>query len=109
MATKWTLREKVLSIVDEQAHVIDAQIGTGPMTLTKLHSRLDRIFLCGAELESYVQYPGSDCRNGGLIRVKDGHQLVERLYSHHVSIIQGNHNDELRMVAQLLGLILDPC
>ncbi len=104
MATKWEMKDKVLGIVDENAHMFDAEMGTGSFTLAKIHSSLDRFFVCGAELEKYVQYPGSDCRNGGLIRVKDGHKLVDKLYSHHLSIIKGNKKDELNTVCRLLGL-----
>jgi L-fucose isomerase-like protein len=109
MATRWVLKDKILSIVDDDAHMIDAEIGTGAMTLTKIHSSFDRLFVCDAQLEAYVQYPGSDCQNGGLIRVRDGHDLVDKLYSHHVSVITGNHHDELVMIGKLIGLTIERC
>lgn len=109
MASRWALKDKVLAIVDENAHALDAEIGTGPMTLAKIHSSFDRLFICDAEMEQYVQYPGSDCRNGGLIRVRDGRALVEKLYSHHVSIIPGKQRDALSVVAQLLELTPEKC
>ena len=37
-ATEWTLRKKVLAIVDENASAIDARLPEGPVTLAKLHS-----------------------------------------------------------------------
>ncbi len=107
MAQRWEMKDRVLGIVDENAHVIDAEIGTGKITLAKLHSTFEKLFICAAELEKYVQYPGSDCRNGGLIRVSDGHRLVEKLYSHHVSVIKGNKKDELNIVCRLFGLTVD--
>ena len=30
------------------------------------------------QLTGYAQFPGSDCLNGGVIRVRDGHKLMER-------------------------------
>jgi len=107
MANRWELKDKVLGIVDENAHVIDAEIGTGKVTFAKIHSSFRKLFVCGAELEKYVQYPGSDCRNGGLIRVSDGHRLVDKLYSHHVSVIKGNKRDELNIVCKLFDIVVD--
>lgn len=107
MATRWELKDKVLAIVDENAHMVDAEMGTGAMTLAKIHSNFSSLFICKADLEEYVQYPGSDCRNGGLIRVPDGHALVDKLYSHHVSVISGNKKDELGVVCRLLDIKTD--
>lgn len=107
MAQRWEMKDKVLGIVDKNAHVIDAEIGTGQITLAKIHSSFERFFVCGAELEKYVQYPGSDCRNGGLIRVSDGHRLVDKLYSHHVSVIKGNKKDEMNILCRLFDIAVD--
>jgi hypothetical protein len=107
MAQRWELKDKVLGIVDENAHVIDAEIGTGKITLAKIHSSFEKLFVCDAELEKYVQYPGSDCRNGGLIRVNDGHKVMEKLYSHHVSVVKGNKKDELKTMCRIFDLDLD--
>lgn len=107
MAQRWELKDKVLGIVDENAHVIDAEIGTGRITLAKIHSSFEKLFVCDAELEKYVQYPGSDCRNGGLIRVSDGYRLMEKLYSHHVSVVKGNKKDELKAMCRIFDLDLD--
>ncbi len=107
MAQRWELKDKVLGIVDEHAHVIDAEIGTGRITLAKIHSSFGKLFVCDAELEKYVQYPGSDCRNGGLIRVSDGHKMMEKLYSHHVSVVKGNKKDELKTICRVFDLDLD--
>ena len=107
MAQRWELKDKVLGIVDENAHVIDAEIGTGRITLAKIHSSFEKFFVCDAELEKYVQYPGSDCRNGGLIRVSDGHKLMDKLYSHHISVVKGNKKDELKTICRLFDLDFD--
>ncbi len=60
-----------------------------------------------AVLEEYVQYPGSDCRNGGLIRVEDGYRLMERIYSHHVIVATGKRSNQIKAVAQVFHINVD--
>ena len=103
-ACEWTLRPRALAIVDENALAIDAQLPTGPVTLVKLHSSMDRLQVIEGNLEEYVQYPGSDCRNGGIIRVKDGRRMMDLLYSHHSCIIVGHKTTELELVAKVFDL-----
>ncbi len=59
----------------------------GPYTLAKMHPAMDRIQVEPAELEGYVQYPGSDCRNGALLKVRDGHALMKSWSSHHNCLV----------------------
>jgi hypothetical protein len=106
-ATEWTLRPKVLRIVDENATAIDARLPTGPVTLSKLDPTMTRLQAIEGTLEGYVQYPGSDCRNGALIRVADGHRLMEAFYSHHNLILTGRRTVELKYLARAMGLEFD--
>ncbi len=103
-AQAWTLRPRVLEIVDENAMAVDARLPVGKITLTKLHPSLNKIQVIEGELEEYVQYPGSDCRNGALIKIKDGRRLVNDLYSHHSCFSTGHIGAELEMAARVLGL-----
>ncbi|MCI9589992.1 MAG: hypothetical protein HFG42_05495 [Lachnospiraceae bacterium] len=109
MCTKWTLRPPVLgwhswNIVGENSIVIDAEVEKGDITLCKLHSDFKGIFVEKAILEEYVQYPGSDCRNGGLIRVPDGYKLMEQICSHHVVVMTGKRSNQIKAVAEIFGL-----
>jgi hypothetical protein len=63
------------------------------------------ITIIEAEIENYVQYPGSDCRNGALIRYRNGsgHKVMEALSSHHAIIIQGDITHELLQMAKVYG------
>lgn len=106
-STQWTLRTKVLEIVDENASAIDARMAEGPITISKLDPTLTRLQVIQGELERYVQYPGSDCRNGALIRVPDGHRLMESFYSHHNLLITGHRGVELKFMARALDLEVD--
>ncbi len=106
-STQWTLKPKVLSIVDENASAIDARMAEGEITLAKLHPYLDRIFVAEGFLEGYVQYPGSDCRNGAVIRVKDGRRFMDRLYSHHKLLMQGHRAAEIGFLARVFDLAVD--
>ncbi len=103
-ACEWTLRPRALQIVDENALAVDARLPVGPVTLTKLHSTFEKIQSIEGNLEQYVQYPGSDCRNGGIIRVKNGRRLMASLYSHHSLIVTGHRNAEIELVARVFEL-----
>lgn len=103
-ATEWTLRKKVLAIVDEHASAIDARLPVGPVTLAKLHPDMTTLTVVEGELTGYAQYPGSDCLNGGVIRVPDGHRLMTHLASHHYLLLTGHHAAALDHVSAVLGL-----
>ncbi|MEQ2423438.1 hypothetical protein [Enterocloster hominis (ex Hitch et al. 2024)] len=109
MAKKWTLRPPVLgwhswNIVGENSIVVDAEVETGDITLCKLRSDFNGLFVEKAVLEEYVQYPGSDCRNGGLIRVPDGYKLMEDICSHHMIVTTGKRTCQMKAVAEIFGL-----
>jgi hypothetical protein len=104
--SKWMMRPKVLEIVDENAHMIDCEFPKGPVTLAKIYPDLKRFSVIEAEIEDYVQYPGSDCRNGALIRWKDGHKIMEHLCSHHSLIVAGNQKPALTQLAKTFGFEL---
>ena len=107
LAESWTLREKVLAIVDDDASAIDARLPEGPVTLAKLAPSLGTLTVVEGELVGYAQYPGSDCLNGGIVRVPNGHELMERLPSHHAILMQGHRPAELRMLGRLFGLEIE--
>ena len=101
--SKWTMRPKVLEIVDENAHVIDCEFQKGPVTLAKIYPDLKRFSVIDAEIVDYVQYPGSDCRNGALIRWKNGHEIMEHLCSHHSLIVLGDQKPAMMQIAKTFG------
>jgi len=103
--THWVMRPKVLAIVNDNAIVIDCRMKSGPITMAKLRSDMNGITVIEAEIEDYVQYPGSDCRNGALIRYRNGsgHKVMEKLSSHHAVLIQGDITHELVQLAKVFG------
>lgn len=103
-ASEWKLRKKVLGIVDENATAIDARIPEGAITLAKLDPTFERMTLTEGELEGYAQYPGSDCLNGGVVRVPDGHRLVSNLASHHSLLMVGHQRPDIETIAPIFGL-----
>ncbi|MBN1451172.1 MAG: hypothetical protein JW963_09175 [Anaerolineales bacterium] len=103
-ATEWTLRPKVLAIVDDNATAIDARLPVGEMTLAKLHPSFEKITVIEGTLEDYVQYPGSDCLNGAILKVPDGRQLMTHLSSHHYLLMTGHNAATIRMIATVLDL-----
>jgi hypothetical protein len=103
----WNLRPKVLAIVDENAHMMDARMPTGPMTLAKLHPELASMQVIRGELEDYVQYPGSDCRNGALLKVRDGRQIMKSFYSHHYCLMTGEQATDIENVTRVMNVGAD--
>ncbi len=99
----WTLRPKVLEIVSDDALMIDCEMPEGPITLAKIYPGFKKLSIIRAELERYVQYPGSDCVNGALIRYGDGHAVMDALCSHHSLIIQGDAAPVLKQIARVFG------
>ncbi len=100
----WTLRPKALAIVDDNAHMMDARMPEGDMTLAKLHPELASIQAITGKLEGYVQYPGSDCRNGALLKVKDGEAIMKSFYSHHYTLLTGKHAVDIENVARVMNM-----
>jgi len=106
-ATEWKLRGKVLAIVDDNATAIDARLPTGPLTLAKLAPTFESLVVAEGELTGYGGYPGSDCLNGALIRVPDGHALMRGLPSHHSLLMVGHDPAGLELVGSVFGLSID--
>lgn len=106
-ATQWTLRNKVLAIVDENACAIDARLPVGRATLAKLHPAMDKMTVAEGQLKGYAQFPGSDCLNGGVLKVRDGRKLMSSLASHHYLLVVGHHRAELQFLGQVFGLTVE--
>lgn len=105
--SQWVLRKRVLGIVNENATAIDARLPEGGITLAKLQPTFSDMTVSEGSLTGYAQYPGSDCQNGGVIRVQDGHRLMNSLASHHSLLMTGHHLADLRLVAKVFNLKLD--
>ncbi|MES0361436.1 MAG: hypothetical protein ABUK20_11015 [Anaerolineales bacterium] len=106
-ATDWKVESKVLAIVDDNAIALDARLPEGPITLAKLHPTLETMSVIEGEIEKYIQYEDSDCLNGAVIRVSDGHQLVSALASHHYLILTGRRLAEIRQIAKVFDLDIE--
>jgi hypothetical protein len=105
--TEWTARPKVLAIVDENAHAVDARLPIGPVTLAKLHPSIGKVTAVEGTLAGYAQFPGSDCLNGGVIHVPDGHRLVQRATSHHYLITTGHNLRDMRLALGVFGISVE--
>jgi hypothetical protein len=106
-AREWTLRAKVLGIVDENANAIDARIPEGDVTLAKLGSMFDKMTVAEAILEGYAQFPNSDCRNGGIVRVADGRRLLSQISSHHYLVMTGRYYNDIKTFSNVFGITTD--
>jgi hypothetical protein len=106
-AKEWTLRPKVLDIVDENAHAIDATVETGPMTMVKIGPLLNKILVVDSELMGFVEYPNSHCKRGGVLRVPDGRELIKKFYSHHQVFLMGDWKVDMQNLAKVFELEVD--
>ena len=102
--SSWTLRPKVLAIVNDDACMVDARLPEGPVTLAKIYPGFEKLSIIPANLEQYVQYEGSDCLNGALFRYRDGHKVMDALCSHHSLIISGDVKVELQQLAKVFDM-----
>jgi hypothetical protein len=103
-STEWQLKEKVLAIVDENAHAMDARMAEGDITLVKLMPPFDTLSVVEGALETYAQFENSDCRNGAVVRVSNGPRMLKELASHHYILTSGKNLSDLEGVAQIFGL-----
>lgn len=101
----WMMKPKVLEIVQDDAVAVDCRMARGPVTMAKLHTDMNRLTIIEAEIEDYVQYPGSDCRNAALLRYCNGsgEKVMQALSSHHAVVIQGKVTAQLLEVAKVYG------
>lgn len=106
-STEWTLKPKVLAIVDDNAHAIDARLPEGPITLAKLSPTFEKFTVVEGNLEGYVQYEDSHTLNGAVIRVPDGRRMMNNLDSHHYIFLPGHHLPEIEMVAKVFGMTVE--
>lgn len=104
MASEWTVRSKVLAMVDDNAIALDARLAEGPMTLAKLKPSLQEMMVIEGELEKYAQFENSDCLNGAVLRVPDGKKLVPNLASHHYLLMTGHNLEDIQLLGQLFDI-----
>jgi hypothetical protein len=103
-STQWTLKPKVLAIVNDHATAIDARLPIGKVTLAKLSPTLESLTVISGQLEGYVQYPNSHCLKGAIIRIKDGRRSITRLDSHHYLLLTGDHLENISLISNIFGL-----
>src|SRR5665647_2591427 len=103
-ATEWTLRPRVLEIVDPNANVIDARFAEGSTTIVKIASDMKTLTVAPSVLTGYHQFKNSDCLNGAVLRVEDGYRFVENLPSHHAILATGDLVRRLEVMSSVLGL-----
>jgi hypothetical protein len=103
-SVSWRLRPKALAIVDQNATAIDARLPTGDISLVKLSPDFAALSVVEGDLKGYAGFPGSDCLNGAVIRVPDGHALMEQLPSHHSVLTTGHDLPGLKLVGDVFGL-----
>jgi hypothetical protein len=101
------LRKKVLAIVDEKASAIDARLPTGDVTLAKLHPSMQKMTVAEGTLTGYAQFPGSDCLNGGVVRIRSGRKLMDSLASHHYLLLVGHHATDIQFLGNVFGLEIE--
>jgi len=104
--TSWTIRPKVLDIVGDNAIALDARFPEGDITIAKLDQTLEELMVIEGEIEKYVQYPGSHCRNGALVKVPDGYEMMELFNSHHNCFMVGKQREGLKKLAKVFGLLI---
>jgi len=103
-STEWTMRKKVLDIVNEDAHALDARMAEGDMTLVKLMPPFDKLSVIEGQITKYAQFTNSHCLNGAVMKVPDGKRMMNELASHHYILTNGHNLSDLEMIAKVFDL-----
>jgi hypothetical protein len=103
-STTWTLKEKVLAIVDDNATALDARLPEGPITLVKLTPPFESWSVIEGNLPKYAQFADSHCLNGAVIEVANGPKMIDNLVSHHYIITTGHNQNALEVVSKVFDL-----
>jgi len=103
----WEATAPILKIVNKKAHMLNARYPKGPVTMVKIDAAMEHIMVIEGELKGYVQYPGSDCRNGAIVHISDGHKLMRDIYSHHQILLPGHQKTRIQCAADVFGLAVE--
>jgi hypothetical protein len=103
-STEWTLRKKVLAIVNDNATAIDARMAEGEMTLVKLVPPFDKLSVIEGQITKYAQFTNSDCLNGAVLKVPNGKRMMNELASHHYILTNGHNLSDLDMLAKVFDM-----
>ena len=106
-ATQWELKPKVLDIVDQNAVAIDARMPLGKVNLVKFDATLNNLSLIDGELIKYAHFPGSHCLTGGVIKIRNGYELMDRITSHHYILLDGNQIRNIQLMAKIFNCEYD--
>ena len=77
------------------------------MTLAKLHPSMQKMTVAEGDLTGYSQFPGSDCLNGGVVKVGDGLKLMRSVASHHYLLTMGHNLNDIRTIAGVFGIEIE--
>ena len=89
--------------IGDGEQVFHCQFEEENLTLAKLHPDMEKLTVAEGELKGYSQFPGSDCLNGGVLKVRDGHQLMRSISSHHYLLTLGHNLNDIRLIAGVFG------
>jgi hypothetical protein len=97
----------VLAIVDDNAHALNARMQEGAMTLAKFEAGFERLSVIQGDIAGYAQYEDSDCLNGAVLRIPDGHKLLREISSHHYLLMSGHNLPGIEMLAKIFDFKID--
>lgn len=100
-STQWELKPKVLDIVDPNAVAIDARMPLGKVNLVKFDASLNKLSVIEGELIKYAQFPNSHCLTGGVLKIRNGHELMDRMTSHHYILVDGDQIRNIQLMAKI--------
>jgi hypothetical protein len=63
--------------------ILSIVVNNGLLSIQKAFERQRNGTMLEGELTGYVNYPGSDCLKGAVLKVADGHRLMRNISSHH--------------------------
>lgn len=103
-STEWTMRPKVLDIVNDNAHALDARMAEGEMTLVKLMPPFNKLSVVEGQITKYAQFEHSHCLNGAVLQVPNGKRMMNEIASHHYILTNGHNLSDLKMLSKVFDL-----
>lgn len=105
-ATRYSVKPKILDIVDDNAIALDAELPTGNALILKLGPDMSKLYVSETNLKEYMKFPGSHALNAALLELEDGHSIMNNLPSHHVVILRDTTMQEVEIISRIFGLEL---
>lgn len=80
--------------------IVDAEISTGSLTLTKFSPLFNTIQVIPCYLREIARFNSPYCKAIAVVEVEDSYEIAERLYSYHIIVVIGDSKERVKKYFQ---------